>query len=190
MIDFAPKGKKLGQYFLTDKNYIHRITDSIINSKPNHVVEIGPGKGALTAILKEEVSLDLIEIDQDWVTVWRDRGVRVFDQDAAKFDYGALSKQLSEKITVCGNLPYYATTPILFQLSKYKNCLSKVFVMVQKEVADRMIAQPDTSNYGRLSITMQYWSNIKVLFHLPPTVFYPAPKVKSTWLEITPKTVI
>ena len=104
----SKKVKKLGQYFLTDKNYIHRITDSIINSKPNHVVEIGPGKGALTAILKAEVSLDLIEIDQDWVTVWRDRGVRVFDQDAAKFDYGALSKQLSEKITVCGNLPYYA----------------------------------------------------------------------------------
>ncbi len=183
--------KRFGQHFLQDKNIIYKII-SAINPKPeDHLVEIGPGQGALTFPLIHaypELKLDLIELDRDLVSFLQNKIkselIHIHECDVLKFDFGEL--KLS-RLRIIGNLPYNISTPLLFHLVKYKNMIKDMYFMLQKEVVDRMAASPHTKDYGRLSIMIQYDFEVVPLFNVPPGAFYPPPKVDSAIVKLVPK---
>lgn len=179
--------KRFGQNFLVDEYIINRIIE-IINPKPeDFIVEIGPGLAALTKpILAHVAHLDVIEIDRDIIAFLEknlsDR-LTIHSIDALKFDFGALAQN---KIRVIGNLPYNISTPLLFHLSQYKNILDMHF-MLQKEVVDRICAKPNNSDYGRLSVMLQYQFNCQKMLDVSRECFSPSPKVESAIVKLTPK---
>lgn len=183
--------KRFGQHFLEDKNIIHKII-AAINPKPeDHLVEIGPGQGALTFPLIDaypELKLDLIELDRDLVSFLKHKIkshlIHIHECDVLKFDFSEL--ELSP-LRVIGNLPYNISTPLLFHLIKYKNMIKDMYFMLQKEVVDRMAAMPHTKDYGRLSIMIQYDFEVVPLFYVPPSAFSPPPKVDSAIVKLVPR---
>ena len=183
--------KSLGQNFLIDKNII----DKIINSVPitdNEILEVGPGTGNLTReILKKNPSkMYLVEKDTflaENLEKIADERVKIFNEDILKFDENLLSKN---KIIVFGNLPYNVSTEILSTwITKLKNdyWFSDLILMFQKEVADRIIAQFNSSNYGRLSILANWRLNINKICDISPESFSPRPKIQSSLIHFTPK---
>ena len=179
--------KRFGQHFLADPHYVGRIVAALDPQPGDNLVEIGPGLGALTRPLLERVErLTVIEIDRDLAAQLgaefpSDRlSVRV--ADALEFDFASLGRDLR----VIGNLPYYVSTPLLFRLAEYEAAIRDLTVMLQKEVVDRMTAAPATSDYGRLSVTLQMRFRIERLFTVPPGAFRPAPKVESAVARLTP----
>jgi 16S rRNA (adenine1518-N6/adenine1519-N6)-dimethyltransferase len=183
--------KSLGQNFLIDKNII----DKIINSVPitdNEILEVGPGTGNLTReILKKNPSkMYLVEKDTflaENLEKIADERVKIFNEDILKFDENLLSKN---KIIVFGNLPYNVSTEILSTwITKLKNdyWFSDLVLMFQKEVADRIIAQSNTSTYGRLSILANWRLNINKICDISPESFSPKPKIQSSLIHFTPK---
>jgi 16S rRNA (adenine1518-N6/adenine1519-N6)-dimethyltransferase len=183
--------KSLGQNFLIDKNII----DKIINSVPitdNEILEVGPGTGNLTReILKKNPSkMYLVEKDTflaENLEKIADERVKIFNEDILKFDENLLSKN---KIIVFGNLPYNVSTEILSTwITKLKNdyWFSDLVLMFQKEVADRIIAQFNTSTYGRLSILANWRLNINKICDISPESFSPKPKIQSSLIHFTPK---
>jgi len=183
--------KSLGQNFLIDKNII----DKIINSVPitdNEILEVGPGTGNLTReILKKNPSkMYLVEKDTflaENLEKISDERVKIFNEDILKFDENLLSKN---KIIVFGNLPYNVSTEILSTwITKLKNdyWFSDLLLMFQKEVADRIIAQSNTSTYGRLSILANWRLNINKICDISPESFSPKPKIQSSLIHFTPK---
>ena len=185
--------KSFGQNFLTDTNILQKIVDTAEIDKKVNVIEIGPGIGALTEFLAESaVEVMAFEIDDRLVPILADTlrdfdNVTVVNQDILKVDlaqYIAEFKDPDLPIKIVANLPYYITTPILMHLIESGIPFSEFVVMMQKEVADRISAQPNTKAYGSLSIAVQYYMTAKVAFVVPRTVFVPAPNVDSAILKM------
>ncbi|WP_061908690.1 16S rRNA (adenine(1518)-N(6)/adenine(1519)-N(6))-dimethyltransferase RsmA [Streptococcus cristatus] len=185
--------KSFGQNFLTDTNILQKIVDTAEIDKNVNVIEIGPGIGALTEFLAESAAeVMAFEIDDRLVPILADTlrdfdNVTVVNQDILKVDlaqYIAEFKNPDLPIKVVANLPYYITTPIIMHLIESGIPFSEFVVMMQKEVADRISAQPNTKAYGSLSIAVQYYMTAKVAFIVPRTVFVPAPNVDSAILKM------
>ena len=185
--------KSFGQNFLTDTNILQKIVDTAEIDKNVNVIEIGPGIGALTEFLAENAAeVMAFEIDDRLVPILADTlrdfdTVTVVNQDILKVDlaqYIAEFKNPDLPIKVVANLPYYITTPILMHLIESGIPFSEFVVMMQKEVADRISAQPNTKAYGSLSIAVQYYMTAKVAFIVPRIVFVPAPNVDSAILKM------
>lgn len=186
--------KSFGQNFLTDTNILQKIVDTAEIDKSVNVIEIGPGIGALTEFLAERAAeVMAFEIDERLVPILADTlrdfdNVQVVNQDILKADLQTQLKQFSNPdlpIKVVANLPYYITTPILMHLIESKIPFQEFVVMMQREVADRISAEPNTKAYGSLSIAAQYYMTAKVAFVVPRTVFVPAPNVDSAILKMT-----
>ncbi|HEL0570422.1 TPA: 16S rRNA (adenine(1518)-N(6)/adenine(1519)-N(6))-dimethyltransferase RsmA [Streptococcus equi subsp. zooepidemicus] len=186
--------KSFGQNFLTDTNILQKIVDTAEIDKSVNVIEIGPGIGALTEFLAERAAeVMAFEIDERLVPILADTlrdfdNVQVVNQDILKADLQTQLKQFSHPdlpIKVVANLPYYITTPILMHLIESKVPFQEFVVMMQREVADRISAEPNTKAYGSLSIAAQYYMTAKIAFVVPRTVFVPAPNVDSAILKMT-----
>lgn len=185
--------KSFGQNFLTDTNILQKIVDTAEIDENVNVIEIGPGIGALTEFLAENAAeVMAFEIDDRLVPILADTlrdfdNVRVVNEDILKSDLQARIKEFANPnlpIKVVANLPYYITTPILMHLIESGIPFSEFVVMMQREVADRISAQPNSKSYGSLSIAVQYYMTAKVAFIVPRTVFVPAPNVDSAILKI------
>ncbi|MDU4284511.1 MAG: 16S rRNA (adenine(1518)-N(6)/adenine(1519)-N(6))-dimethyltransferase RsmA [Streptococcus sp.] len=186
--------KSFGQNFLTDTNILQKIVDKAEIDKNVNVIEIGPGIGALTEFLTENAAeVMAFEIDERLVPILEDTlrdhdNVKVINEDVLKADLQTRVKEFENPnlpIKVVANLPYYITTPILMHLIESKIPFAEFVVMMQKEVADRISAEPNTKAYGSLSIAVQYYMTAKVAFVVPRTVFVPAPNVDSAILKMT-----
>jgi len=182
--------KRFGQHFLRDQSVIQRIVAAIRPTVGDHLVEIGPGQGALTVpVLKLVHHLDAIEFDRDLIAELESRavrgGLRVHEADALYFDYASL--QVGKKLLrVFGNLPYNISTPLLFHLLEYAPIIADMVFMLQKEVAERIAAEADSDHYGRLSVMVQYHCEVDLLFDVPPMAFHPPPKVQSSIVRLQP----
>ena len=185
--------KSFGQNFLTDTNILQKIVDTAEIDNQVNVIEIGPGIGALTEFLAERAAQVMaFEIDHRLVPILADTlrdfdNVTVVNEDILKVDLAQHIQNFKNPdlpIKVVANLPYYITTPILMHLIESGIPFSEFVVMMQKEVADRISAQPNTKAYGSLSIAVQYYMTAKVAFIVPRTVFVPAPNVDSAILKM------
>ncbi|HFV0260915.1 TPA: 16S rRNA (adenine(1518)-N(6)/adenine(1519)-N(6))-dimethyltransferase RsmA [Streptococcus agalactiae] len=185
--------KSFGQNFLTDTNILQKIVDTAEIDKGVNVIEIGPGIGALTEFLAESAAeVMAFEIDDRLIPILADTlarfdNVQVVNQDILKADLQTQIQAFKNPdlpIKVVANLPYYITTPILMHLIESKIPFAEFVVMMQKEVADRISAMPNTKAYGSLSIAVQYYMTAKVSFIVPRTVFVPAPNVDSVILKM------
>ena len=186
--------KSFGQNFLTDTNILQKIVDTAEIDKNVNVIEIGPGIGALTEFLAENAAeVMAFEIDDRLVPILEDTlrdhdNVNVINEDVLKADLQTRVNEFKNPelpIKVVANLPYYITTPILMHLIESKIPFAEFVVMMQKEVADRISAEPNSKAYGSLSIAVQYYMTAKVAFIVPRTVFVPAPNVDSAILKMT-----
>jgi 16S rRNA (adenine1518-N6/adenine1519-N6)-dimethyltransferase len=180
-----PNKPKLGQNFLHDQQAVQRIAAALGDCSQETVIEIGPGRGAVTRILAERAAHVLaIELDQTLISHLRaefpaDR-VTITHQDVLQFDFAAASAQAGHRLPVIGNLPYYITSPILLKLAANHSVLDRAVLMMQREVADRVAAEPGSRDYGLLSVTAQLYGPVEKLFTLPPGAFSPPPQVHST----------
>ncbi|MGD0830204.1 MAG: 16S rRNA (adenine(1518)-N(6)/adenine(1519)-N(6))-dimethyltransferase RsmA [Terracidiphilus sp.] len=180
-----PVKPKLGQNFLVDSEATQRIAASIGDLSGRTVIEIGPGRGAITATLAARAGhVVAVEIDRELAA--RLRGefpperVTVVERDVLQFDFAAASAAAGERLLVIGNLPYGITSSILLKLAASHAALDRAVLMVQREVADRVVAQPASRDYGLLSVTAQMHGPAERLFTLPPSAFSPPPDVHST----------
>jgi 16S rRNA (adenine1518-N6/adenine1519-N6)-dimethyltransferase len=184
---------KLGQNFLRDPQAIRRIVAALGDLAGRTVVEIGPGKGAITEGLSAHAGrLIAVEMDRELAWYLQERfspekgcpNVSVVRQDILAFDFAGAAKVASEDkagpLLVVGNLPYYITSPILLHLAASATSLDRAVLMVQREVADRVTARPGSRDYGLLSVTLQLYGSTEALFTLPPDAFSPPPEVHST----------
>jgi 16S rRNA (adenine1518-N6/adenine1519-N6)-dimethyltransferase len=183
--------KRFGQNFLIDQGVIREIVRAVHPLPGDQLVEIGPGKGAITQLLADSgAQLSVIELDRDLVPWLRVRfekypGFRLFQADALSFDFAQLMAN-DQPLRIVGNLPYNISTPLIFHLLSYAERVSDMHFMLQKEVVKRMAAQPGDSAYGRLGIMVQYHCDVEELFEVPPESFDPAPKVDSAIVRLTP----
>jgi 16S rRNA (adenine1518-N6/adenine1519-N6)-dimethyltransferase len=178
--------KRFGQHFLHDPGVIERIARAVNPGPEDHLVEIGPGRGALTHLLLREpyASFDAVEIDRDLAQNLRPimalaRAATLHQCDALEFDFGELAKARGGRLRVIGNLPYNISTPLLFRLIAAAPAIVDLHVMLQREVVARMAAAPGTSEYGRLTVMLAPWVNVERLFDIGPGAFKPAPRVWS-----------
>tara|TARA_B100001996_G_C18631937_1_gene582118 strand:- start:484 stop:1269 length:786 start_codon:yes stop_codon:yes gene_type:complete len=183
--------KYLSQNFLTDENVINKIIRSFGLEKNDHVIEVGPGYGSMTFPIEEIVgSVDVIEVDKDLVEYLnernQDRLVNVIQADALEFDFATLKKK--RKIRLIGNLPYHISTPLLFHLLGFSELFQDFHVMVQKEVADRMVSIHNNKTYGRLSVAIQSRCDAYKILDIKPGAFHPRPQVLSSIVKLVPKT--
>ncbi len=180
-----PHKPKLGQNFLRDQAAIQRIAAAIGEIAGQTVVEIGPGQGAITRNLAERAAhVIAIELDRELAPRLREQfpaeRVAVVEQDVLHFDFAAAAATSGHRLPVVGNLPYYITSPILLKLAASHAALDRAVLMVQREVADRIVALPGSRDYGLLSVTVQMFGPVVPLFTLPPGAFSPPPDVHST----------
>lgn len=179
--------KRFGQNFLVDEGVIAAIVAAIRPAHGDRMVEIGPGLGVLTRPLLAAVEqLHAIEIDRDLAAALKNEfapRLTVHAADALKFDFAALGNGLR----VVGNLPYGISTPLLFHIAEFCAQLRDIHVMLQKEVVARMVAAPSDSNFGRLSVMLQYRFTLEKLFDVPAAAFRPAPEVESAVVRLTPR---
>lgn len=179
--------KRYGQNFLIDDYYINSIINSINVFLDDLIIEIGPGKGALTKRLKEKkANLIAYEVDQDLksiLTKLEDEKTKVIFKDFLQTDLSNL-KNKYQNIYVIGNLPYYITTPIIEHIIKTNLNPKEMIIMVQKEVADRFLAKPHSKEYGYFTVYLQYFFDIKRIINVPSKAFNPAPKIESTVLKL------
>ncbi len=186
-----PTRKRFGQHFLHDKTVIKHMIDVIAPLPSEHLVEIGPGHGALTLpILKKAGTLDVIELDRDLIPFLKQRcmdkgNVIIHQADALSFDYLQLIKE-NQPIRLIGNLPYNISTPLIFHLISYASHVKDMHFMLQKEVVDRLAARTATEHYGRLSIMVQYHCSVQSVFHVRPDAFSPPPRVDSSLVRLVP----
>ncbi len=181
--------KRFGQNFLIDDGIIQAIVNAVHPQAGETVVEIGPGLGALTRPLLERLPhLHAVELDRDIVArlrrTWPAERLTIHEGDALKFDFAALGQDLR----IVGNLPYNISTPLLFHLMGFAGNIRDMTFMLQKEVVERMVAEPSTHDYGRLSIMLQRRFHLEWLLDVPPTAFDPPPKVDSAVVRLIPKT--
>jgi 16S rRNA (adenine1518-N6/adenine1519-N6)-dimethyltransferase len=186
-VSHAPR-KRFGQHFLVDSAVIDAIVRAVEPRGGDHVVEIGPGLGALTGPLRASgVALTLIEIDRDLVARWRKvPGLEVLQGDVLRMDFAQLAARAGQPLRVVGNLPYNISTPILFHLLAFAPHIVDQHLMLQKEVVDRIAAAPGGRDYGRLSVMLQWRYQIEALFDVPAHAFQPPPRVTSRVLRMVP----
>jgi len=183
--------KRFGQHFLQDKQIIQRIVDAIMPMPGQHLVEIGPGQGALTLpVLKKIGKLEVIELDRDLIPSLKTRcaakgDLIIHQADALKFDFNQLVTD-EQPLRLIGNLPYNISTLLIFHLLTFAPHIRDMHFMLQKEVVDRMSARPGTSTYGRLSIMVQYHCRVTSLFNVGPAAFNPPPQVDSSIVKLVP----
>ncbi|WP_373019465.1 16S rRNA (adenine(1518)-N(6)/adenine(1519)-N(6))-dimethyltransferase RsmA [Thiomicrorhabdus sp.] len=184
--------KQFGQNFLNNPRVIQQIVASIRPKADDHMVEIGPGEAALTAPLLDVVrKLDIIEIDSDLIAPLTRRfssnpAFNLHHTDALAFDYATLLSEGEQILRVVGNLPYNISSPLLFHLLNYAEHIRDMHFMLQKEVVDRITAQPGIKAYGRLSVMLQYACETEYLFTVGPENFTPPPKVDSAIVRLVP----
>ncbi len=181
--------KRFGQHFLRDASVIDAIVHAIDPQPGQPVVEIGPGLAALTQPLVERVGhLTVIELDRDLAARLRSRPeLTVVESDVLKVDFEALASQMAApRLRVVGNLPYNISTPILFHLLEQVHVVQDQHFMLQKEVIDRMVARPSTSDYGRLSVMLQWRYAMDNVLFVPPDAFDPPPRVDSAVVRMVP----
>jgi 16S rRNA (adenine1518-N6/adenine1519-N6)-dimethyltransferase len=182
--------KRFGQHFLQDTSIIQTMIRAIHPQKTDHIIEIGPGLGALTyPLLREIDTLTAIEIDTDLLAKLahfsqHQQPITLIQADALTVDFSALGTHLR----IIGNLPYNISTPLIMHLLQHKTHIDDMHFMLQKEVVDRLAAPPGCKAYGRLSIMVQYLCDVECLFFVPPEAFYPPPKVESAVVRLTPHT--
>ena len=183
--------KRFGQNFLHDQYVIDKIVKAIAPKADQCLVEIGPGMGALTEPLLEECGkLDVVELDRDLIPILRTKffnysDFRIHEGDALKFDFSTLL-QPGQQLRIVGNLPYNISTPLIFHFLSHHRQVQDMHFMLQKEVVDRLAAQPGTSDYGRLSLMAQYYCQVQPLFVVGPGSFNPPPKVDSAIVRLAP----
>ena len=190
----APRRKRFGQHFLHDPAVIARIVDGLAVRPGDHLVEIGPGHGALTGPLlaRGAASVDAIEIDRDLAARLRERfaaahGFTLHEGDALDFDFSALARRYAAPLRLVGNLPYNISTPLLFRLLAERSALADITVMLQREVVTRLTASPGGRDYGRLTAMLAPHAEVRTLFAVGPGAFQPPPKVWSAVVRITPR---
>jgi 16S rRNA (adenine1518-N6/adenine1519-N6)-dimethyltransferase len=183
-----PIRKRLGQHFLSDQRILARIVDALAPGSAETVVEIGPGRGALTDILRTRAKRVIaIEVDRALAAMLRDRyagsNVDVVEADVLESDLGALAEG---PYALVGNVPYYITTPILFHALRRPRADRAVY-LVQREVADRMTAAAGDREYGALSVNLQALAHVEMVFRVAAGAFHPPPKVESAVVRVTPR---
>lgn len=182
--------KRFGQNFLHDAGIIGRIIDAIDPRPGQHLVEIGPGQGALTeGLLAAGCQLDAIELDRDLVPLLEARfggedNFRIHQADALRFDFSSLAG--GEKLRIVGNLPYNISTPLIFHLLGYARHIHDMHFMLQREVVNRLAAAPGSKAWGKLGVMAQYHCRVDALFEVPPVAFRPPPKVVSGIVRLVP----
>lgn len=183
--------KRFGQNFLHDRGTIARILGAIAPQPRDPLVEIGPGRGAITqGLIAAAGRLDVVELDRDLIEPLRARlgglgDLRIHQGDALAFDLCALSDEPAS-LRVVGNLPYNISTPLLFRFLDQAPCIRDLHLMLQREVVERIVAVPGGKTYGRLSVMVQTWCQAQLLFRIGPGAFTPAPKVESAFLRLLP----
>jgi 16S rRNA (adenine1518-N6/adenine1519-N6)-dimethyltransferase len=189
---YPPRRKRFGQHFLHDPAVIERIVQAIDPQPGDRLVEIGPGRGALTHRLLERSRgmLDAVEIDRDLASLLRAElspraGFVLHEVDALELDFARLAAERGARLRIVGNLPYNISTPLLFHLLSQPQALQDLHVMLQREVAARIAAQPREPDYGRLTVMLAPWVHIERLFEVGPGAFKPPPRVWSAVLRLT-----
>lgn len=180
--------KKFGQHFLSDQNILDRIVRSINPKVGQRILEIGPGQGAMTAlILRKASKMEAIEIDFDLVEMLKSLypTLILYPCDILRFEFSRLQAQPAS-LRIIGNLPYNISTPILFLLLNNISLIQDMHLMLQKEVIDRMVASPGNKIYGRLSVMLQPFFDIQRMFNIAPNAFSPPPKVDSSFVRMVP----
>ena len=192
ILDRPPRRKRFGQHFLHDPSVLDRIVSAVAPRRGDHIVEIGPGGGALTQRLLESGidGLDAVEIDRDLAALLPARfashqGFTLHQRDALEFDFAGLARSRGGRLRVVGNLPYNISTPLLFHLLQSSASIEDMHVMLQREVAERLAAAPGDPSYGRLTIMMAPWVGVELLFEVGPGAFRPPPKVWSAVARLT-----
>jgi 16S rRNA (adenine1518-N6/adenine1519-N6)-dimethyltransferase len=180
-----PAKPRLGQNFLNDTQAIERIAASLGDLAGRTVVEIGPGAGAITsALVSRAAHVIAVELDPGLAAHLRGQfsaeKLTVHQQDVLAFDFAALAEQTGQKLLVFGNLPYYITSQIVLKLAASHASIDRAVLMIQREVAERITADPNSRDYGLLSVTAQLYGPATELFTLPPSAFSPPPDVHST----------
>ncbi|KOA18936.1 ribosomal RNA small subunit methyltransferase A [Clostridium homopropionicum DSM 5847] len=181
--------KSLGQNFLIDDTVLEDIVSGAEVGQEDLIIEIGPGVGTLTReLLKKAKRVCAIELDYDLISILNEElkdfdNFQLIHKDALKVDFNEIIGT-EESVKVVANLPYYVTTPIIAKLLKGSYKFKSLTIMIQKEVAERIAAEPGGKDYGSLSILVQYYCNTKILRKVPPTSFIPQPKVESTVIRL------
>ncbi len=183
--------KRFGQNFLQDDHVLGSIIDSINPQPDDAMVEIGPGLAAMTdLLLRSAKHMHVVELDRDLVARLEKQYPRerltVHSCDALKFDFASIPVPAGQKLRVVGNLPYNISSPLLFHLAQYAPQVQDQHFMLQKEVVERMVAEPGSKTYGRLSVMLQWRYHMELLFIVPPEAFDPPPKVDSAIVRMIP----
>lgn len=182
--------KSLGQNFLIDENIIKTIINTIDSKKDDLIIEIGPGKGALTKYLVNKSNVLCYEIDKDMTSYLDKYDVNVIYKDFLNTNIKEDIKDIKyNNLYIIGNLPYYITTPIIEHIIDSNLNIKSITIMVQKEVADRFMAKPKTKDYGYMSVLLQYYFDIVKVTNVTKNSFRPIPKVDSTVLKLLPKQI-
>ena len=183
--------KRFGQHFLTDRGIIEDIVHAIAPQAGQTMVEIGPGLGAMTQPLVERLGhLTVIELDSDLAVLLRKKPeLSVIESDVLRVDFRQLADAATARLRIVGNLPYNISTPILFHLLDVADVVQDQHFMLQKEVIDRMVAQPSTSDYSRLSVMLQWRYAMENVLFVPPESFDPPPRVDSAIVRMLPHAV-
>lgn len=184
--------KKFGQNFLIDRNILEKIVDAAQITEEDCILEIGPGIGTMTQYLAERAGKVIaVEVDKNLIPVLREtlssyNNITIINQDILKTDLNQVLKEYggSSPVKVVANLPYYITTPIIMTLFEDHIALQNITIMVQKEVAERMQAEPGTKNYGALSLAVQYYAKPEIIVKVPASCFLPKPNVDSTVIRL------
>ncbi len=187
--------KRFGQHFLKDSTVVTQIIAAINPQKNDHIVEIGPGLGVLTeALLACVPEMDAVELDRDIIPLLAKRcetnsgrtgNLTIHEADALRFDFMTLAED-KRPLRIVGNLPYNISTPLMFHLIESSHVILDMHFMLQKEVVNRLAAQPGNKDFGRLSVMMQYHCRVDSLFDVPPESFDPPPKVNSAVVRLVP----
>lgn len=183
--------KRFGQNFLTDDAVLHDIIRAIDPQPGDTMVEIGPGLAAMTRLLVDEVAqLHVVELDRDLVArlqkTFDPAKLIVHSADALQFDFASIPVPEGRRLRVVGNLPYNISSPLLFHLAQIAPQVQDQHFMLQKEVVERMVAEPGSKAYGRLSVMLQWRYHMELMFVVPPTAFDPPPQVDSAIVRMIP----
>jgi 16S rRNA (adenine1518-N6/adenine1519-N6)-dimethyltransferase len=183
--------KSLGQHFLVDRNILNKVIRTAEVEKGDVVLEVGPGLGEMTLALADQAKKVIaVEIDSKLALILKQRvrdfsNVEVVKSDILKVDFGQFFRKERHPIKVVANLPYQITTPLLFRFIESKEAFSTLTLMLQKEVAERMVASPGRKEYGPLSIFIQMFSDVSIRFFIKPSAFFPPPKVESAVVHMS-----